>query len=155
MRKSIVEWVVAAPIVALTLTLGGVLLLSGGGSPSDAAAPTEPARVVQADGTSQTRVILTRQAATRLDIRSAAVREVRVAGTQRTFIPYGALLYDASGETFAYVRAKPLTFVRTPVVVDDIRGSRVILSRGPAAGSAVVVVGAEELLGIETGVDDE
>jgi hypothetical protein len=36
-----------------------------------------------------------------------------------------------------------------PVVVETIEGDRVILADGPASGTALVTVGAAELMGVE------
>lgn len=67
-------------------------------------------------------------------------------------MPYSALIYDTKGETFAYTNPTPLTFIRHTVRVQAIQGDRVFLAEGPPAGSAVVTVGASQLLGIELGV---
>ena len=66
--------------------------------------------------------------------------------------PYGALLYDRNGKTWAYTNPQPLVYVRSPVVVDYIKEGVVYLKEGPPVGTPVVVVGASELLGIESGV---
>ena len=71
---------------------------------------------------------------------------------RRTF---AALLYDADGRSWAYTNPTPLTFVREPVTVDRVDGDRAYLRSGPAPGTAVVTVGAAELLGVEYGVDGE
>ena len=53
------------------------------------------------------------------------------------------------GETWTFTNPEPLVFVRAKVVVKGIEGDRVLLSDGPAAGTAVVTVGATELMGAE------
>ena len=75
-----------------------------------------------------------------------------VAGKQRSVIPYGAILYDAKGDTWVYVNSEPLTYVRERVTVDYIEGDQAVLTDGPPEGSAVVTVGAAELYGTEFGV---
>jgi multidrug efflux pump subunit AcrA (membrane-fusion protein) len=87
---------------------------------------------------------LTEKAVERLDIQVAEVAE--------NAIPYAALLYELDGSTFVYTNPEPLTFVRAPVVVDRIEGDRVALVEGPPAGTAVVIVGGAELIGIEFGL---
>jgi hypothetical protein len=135
------RWFVAVLLVA------GLQLPACGGS-SDDGAQAEPATVEQLAGSDRQRVTLTAQAAERVGIRTAALRTE--AGAK--IVPYAALLYDAQGGTFVYVSPTPLTFVRAPVSVDYIEGARAVLSDGPADGSAVVTIGAAELLGAEFGV---
>jgi hypothetical protein len=99
------------------------------------------------------RVRLTEQAATRLAVTMAAVKETRVAaGALRKVIPYGAILYGIKGETFTYTSPEPLLYVRASVVVDYIDGNNVYLTEGPPVGTQVVTAGAAELYGIEFGL---
>ena len=72
------------------------------------------------------------------------------AGTRKV-VPHAAVLYDAKGKAWVYTNPEPLVFVRHGVSVDYIDGDRAVLSDGPAAGVAVVTVGAAELLGTEYG----
>jgi len=67
-------------------------------------------------------------------------------------VPFSSLLYDVNGETYVYINPEPLHFLRVPVVVNHIRGDRVILEEGPEVGTLVVIVGAVELFGTDTGV---
>ena len=62
------------------------------------------------------------------------------------------MLYDAKGGTWVYVAREPLSYVRERITVDDIEDDRAVLTGGPAAGTAVVSVGAAELYGTEFGV---
>ena len=112
-------------------------------------------KVEPIEGTDLSRVILSEQAAQRLDIQTAAVRFVQVKGTQRKVIPYAAILYDAEGHSWVYTNPDPLTFVRAPVTVDYVEGDLAVLSAGPPAGSAVVTVGAAELYGCEEEFEEE
>jgi hypothetical protein len=68
-------------------------------------------------------------------------------------IPYGAVMYDADGGTWAYVEVSPRVYVREAITVAEIRGGVASLRAGPAAGTRVVSVGAAELYGAEVGVD--
>jgi hypothetical protein len=110
----------------------------------------EPARVERIEGTNLSRVILTEEAARRLDIQTATVKETGVGGT--TFIPYGAVLYATTGETWTYVATEPLTFVRRTIRVEHFVVDLAVLSDGPPPGTSVVTVGAAELFGIESGI---
>ena len=74
-------------------------------------------------------------------------------GTQEKVIPYTALIYDAEGGTWVYVKdAEALSFVRQRVTVDFIEEDLVYLRDGPAVDTEVVTQGGDELFGAETGV---
>jgi len=83
------------------------------------------------------------------------VTEAGVHGTQKMVVPYAAILYDTQGHTWVYTNPASLTFVRTPITVDNIEGGEAVLSAGPPPGSVVVTVGAEELYGSETEFEEE
>jgi hypothetical protein len=68
---------------------------------------------------------------------------------KRNVVPYGAVYYDASGATWAYVRTAPLVFERRLIGVERIVGDLAILSEGPPIGTDVVAVGAPLLYGSE------
>ena len=106
-------------------------------------------------GTDLNNVILTADAAKRLDIQMVTVREEEINGAQRIVIPYDAVLYEANGNTWVYVNIKPLTFVRQAIVIDYIAGDQAFLSEGPASESAVVTLGAAELFGSESEFEEE
>jgi hypothetical protein len=72
--------------------------------------------------------------------------------TLRKVVPYQAVLYGVHGETWVYSEPEPLVYVRIPIAIDYIEGDLAYLSEGPEVGTAVVTVGAAELLGTETGV---
>jgi hypothetical protein len=110
----------------------------------------DPATLEPIAGSDVSRVTLTEEAAVRLDIE---VDPVLSAGSATT-IPYAAVFYTATGETWTYTNPEPLTFVRVPIVVDHIRGDHVFLSDGPPSGMDVVTQGAAELYGTETGVEE-
>jgi hypothetical protein len=117
-----------------------------------------PARVVEIPGTDLNRVVLTREAATRVGIETATVRTVatRVAGVAaRTVIPLAAVFYDSDGGAWTYTSPAALTYVRQQVAIGHVDGDSALLTSGPAAGTAVVTVGAAELLGAEEGVSGE
>jgi hypothetical protein len=110
----------------------------------------DPATLEPIEGTDVSQVSLTDEAAVRLDIK---VEPVLDAGSG-TMIPYAAVFYTATGDTWTYTNPAPLTFVRVPIVVDHIRGDRVFLSDGPPSGMQVVTRGVAELYGTETGVEE-
>ena len=113
----------------------------------------EPAKVEHVEGSKDiSRLTLTPKAAERLGIETKPVIAGLVRGKPRTIIPYGAVLYDANGDTWVYVNPEPLAYIREPVTVDFIERGQAVLSAGPPEGTAVVVVGAAELYGTETGV---
>jgi hypothetical protein len=113
----------------------------------------EPAKIEKVEGSEDvSRLTLTPKAVERLGIRTTPLSETTVAGKKRKVIPYGAVLYDAEGKTSVYVSPAPNTYVRQPITVDYIQGDRAVLVAGPAAGTAIVTVGAAELYGTETGV---
>jgi hypothetical protein len=91
------------------------------------------------------RVTFTAEGAKRVDLQTAAVRR---SGAQKV-VPYAALIYDPEGKTYVYTSPKPLEYLRAEVKVDRIEGDRVLLSRGPPAGTRVVTVGAAEVYGTE------
>lgn len=140
----------------LAAGLYSVLLLQSGCGPraaaqevSTATRKQQPSRVEQINGTDKNRVILTEEAADRLDIHLEEVQQTQVDGAPRATIPYGAIVYDVEGEAWAYTSPEPLTFVRSPLDVESIDGDIAILSQGPPVGTSVVSVGAAELFGAE------
>jgi hypothetical protein len=114
-----------------------------------------PAKVEHLKGEQPTRVTLTQEAAKRLDIQTATIRDVAIGGTQRRIIPYAAVLYDTEGNTWTYASPEPLVFVRNRINIDYIDGDMAVLSDGPSTGSAVVTVGAAELYGSELEFEEE
>lgn len=91
------------------------------------------------------RVTFTEEGARRVDLQTAAVRR----SGKHKVVPYAALLYDPEGKTYVYTSPKPLEYLREEVKVDRIEGQRVLVSRGPPAGTEVVTVGAAEVYGTE------
>ena len=73
------------------------------------------------------------------------------ANTPALTIPAAALLYDASGGQWVYVRTKPQQYTRQRVEVQRAVGDQVVISRGVKAGAEVVTDGAAELFGTEFG----
>jgi hypothetical protein len=118
-----------------------------------------PATVKSIPGSAVKQLQLTQQAIHRLGITTVAVRTARATldGRQGTYrvIPYSAVVYDNDGSTWAFVNTAPRTFVRQRLTVGAIQGSTAVLTAGPAAGAAVVTMGAPELLGTEYNISGE
>jgi hypothetical protein len=125
------------------------LAVAGCGAAHSRTATTPASRVEQVNGTKQ--VVLSAQAANRLGIQTSPVR----AAGRLTVVPYAAVLYAADGRASTYTNPARLTYVRQPIRIDHISGSQVYLAQGPPAGTAVVTVGEDELLGAENGVAGE
>jgi uncharacterized protein YcfL len=129
-----------------------MLLLAGCAASArapEAAPKEEPSRLVPIEGTELNRVILTEQAAHRIDVQTAAVSRHEVEGKEELVIPYAAVIYDTEGEAWAYTNPEPLTFVRHQLDIEAIEGDEAVLSVGPEEGTLVVIVGATELYGAE------
>jgi hypothetical protein len=141
------RWMIAALIIAAALTLTACEAQTPSNSTS-----SPPARVERIGGTNFSRVILTAQAAKRLDIQTAPVQDAQARGKLRKVVPYAAVFYDLNGATWVYTNPEPLTFVRASISVDYIDGDMAVLSDGPSSGTEVVTVGSPELYGTEFGV---
>ena len=119
------------------------------------AAPVEdeikPVTLEPITGTDLNRLTLTEDAAKRLDVQTAEVREV----DGQMVVPYASILYEANGNTWVYVNVAPLVYIRQAIVIDSINGDEAILSKGPDSGAAVVTVGAAELYGSESEFEEE
>jgi len=136
--------------LAVSLLLCGLVLSACAHLPEEEEALNEPATLEAIDGSDVSRITLTERAVERVDVQVSPV----VDAGSRTAIPYAAVFYTATGETWAYTNPEPLTYVRVPIVVDRIRGDRAFLSEGPPSGMEVVTQGASELYGTETDVEE-
>jgi len=140
------------------LALGACLALSGCKSTTDTAAAEEdagPAKVEHMEGDEPAKVTLTEDAIKRIDVQTAEVRQMEVDGAMRVVIPYAAVLYDTGGDTWTYTNPEAGVYVRTHITIDRIDGDQAVLARGPALGTAVVIVGGAELFGSETEFEEE
>jgi hypothetical protein len=142
------RWLVVAGLLAAGLQLSACTQHTAEAD----GATSEPAKVEHVAGSDVSRLTLTARAVERLGIQTAPVRKATVEGLARTVVPYGAVLYDATGATWVYVTREPLSYLRERITVDDIEGDLAVLTDGPAVGTAVVSVGAAELYGTEFGV---
>lgn len=136
-------------IVALTAAC--LSLAACADTPAKDSAAGDAATIEDIAGSALKRVTVTAAAAKRLDLQTGRVR----AGGATKQIPYSAVLYDPDGHTWAFAETAPRSYVREPIAVAAIDGDVASLTAGPAVGTAVVTVGAEELYGAEIGVGDE
>jgi hypothetical protein len=112
-----------------------------------------PAKIEESGQKGVYQITLTEQAIKRLGIETAPVREEQVMREGKTavrkLIPYSAIFYDASGNTWTYTSPQPLVFQRMAIAIENIDGAVAVLSEGPPPGVLVVTVGVMELYGIE------
>jgi hypothetical protein len=130
----------------MSLALVGLVL--GGCNPATTTAPKEEAIHLEEQASGLKQLTLSAKAAERLGVETAPVAG---SGSLLT-VPYAAVIYDAQGDTWSYVSAEPLVFLRAQITVDEIDGDTAVLSAGPAIGTSVVTTGAAELYGAEIGV---
>jgi len=134
----------------LVLIAAGLVSLSACGEASsgydyETASHHVPAKLEPIKGTDVQRVIFDAQAAKRVGLKTAPIRQ----NGQETIIPYDAVIYGADGKTYTYTAPEPLTYVRQEIDIDHVAGDSVMLSDGPPTGTEVVTVGATEVYGTE------
>jgi hypothetical protein len=140
---------------AATLLLGASLcvLPSMPAFAADAAAASlkqiKASKVEKIDGSDLKRVTLTQKAAERLDIKTG---KTATDGAGVMTCPYASIVYDGKGKTWVYTNPEPLVYMRSPVVIESIKGPTATLKSGPATGTTIVVVGVAELYGAESGI---
>ena len=134
--------------VPLIGAVAGLALAGCGGSSSPKVTPS--AKLENVSGSSVGQIVLSPVGAQRIGLQTA-----RVSGggrAQPVAIPYSAIVYDQSGQSYAFKQLAPLRYVEVAVKVDHIAGNTAYLKSGPQPGTPVVTVGAEELYGVQTGV---
>jgi RND family efflux transporter MFP subunit len=70
---------------------------------------------------------------------------------EASVISWSAVLHDIYGGTWVYEQTDEHTFVRRRVAVEHVNNGKAVLAAGPPAGAKIVVAGAAELFGAETG----
>lgn len=85
-----------------------------------------------------------------------AGEKVRVTLAQKSaeenlIVPFSAVLYDIHGGTWIYAKTAPQVYSRRRVELHHVSDGLAVLTRGPAAGSEVVITGAAEIFGTEFG----
>jgi hypothetical protein len=131
------------------ITAASYLSVAAPAVAAEAAVHTQAARVDAIPGSQFKRVTLTEKAARRLDIQLA---EVSAEGGGQLVVPYAAIVYDLKGSPYVYTNPEGLVFVRQPVTVARIAGTKAYLSDGPDSGTKIAVVGVSQLYGAEKGV---
>ena len=66
-------------------------------------------------------------------------------------IAWDSVVHDIYGGTWVYEQTEKHTFVRRRVVVEHVSNGKAVLVGGPPPGAMIVVAGAAELFGTETG----
>ena len=146
---------VRAACAGLVLIACVVSLSACGGEASsgydyETASHHEPAKLEPIKGTDVQRVIFDAEAAERVGLKTAPIRQER----RKEIMPYAALIYDAEGNTYTYTAPEPLTYVRQEINIDHVAGDSVMLSDGPPTGTEVVTVGVDEVYGTEFEVEE-
>jgi hypothetical protein len=122
------------------------------GACNSSGGPSEPkveAITIEEDEPSGHKILtLSEKAAERLGV---ATSPVAGAGSNLS-IPYAAVVYDATGKTWAYITTEPLVYQRAEITVSEIDGETAHITSGPPVGTQVVTTGAAELYGAEIGV---
>jgi hypothetical protein len=139
--------------LATLLVAGGLAAgcASAAGSPAAPAAVEEPAVLQEGTNGGPGIVTLSAEAERHLGIRTTPV----AAAGGALVMPYGAVVYEPDGSSWAFVQIRDRSFQREPVTITGVTGDQVTLSSGPPAGTLVVTQGASELIGVETGIDGE
>jgi hypothetical protein len=144
----------AKHLSAAGLVIGAAAILAGCATTTPEEA--SPAVIKPVAGSAIPQLQLTERAVQRLGIVTQPVRQTTTAGQPaHEVIPYSAVVYDTDGSTWTYVDIAARTYERKPITVTEIDGTTARLSAGPAAGTAVVTVGAAELLGTEYDISGE
>jgi vacuolar-type H+-ATPase subunit F/Vma7 len=110
-----------------------------------------PAIVEDIEGTEFSTITLTEKAIERIGLKTSTVIG-RHNSPLILVVPYSAIIYDQSGQTWVYTSPKPRTFVRQKIDVDYIIGDDVFLKEGPPEGTVIAIVGVTELYGSEFNV---
>jgi hypothetical protein len=140
----------------LLLAIAAAVPLSACAKVAESATEKEPRfqleLINEAEGLN--RLTLDPRAADRIGVKTEPIGVlIRFGGeSQRTTVPYSAVLYNPDGATYVYTNPEPLIFVRHPITVDYVEGNLAVLAAGPPRGTSVVTVGVAELQGMEFGV---
>jgi hypothetical protein len=111
----------------------------------------QPAHIEEIEGSDVKSVALTAEGASRTGVQLARVRR----NGRHLVVPYQSVIYDGDGKTWVFTHPKPRNYLRVPVVVDRVEGTRALLRKGPAVGTEIVTVGAIEVYGSELEIGGE
>ena len=132
-----------------TLVTAALLSACGGTVSDEYVIMNDPGHVEKIEGSDLGLVTVRMDAVKRLRIQTTDVSE---SGSLLS-VPVTAVFVDEVGQWWVYTNPRPGHYIRHEVSIEETHDARVLLSSGPAAGTAVVTVGAPELYGIEVGVD--
>jgi hypothetical protein len=133
--------------VLIILVLVALCLPGCSQPPVETATGDAAARLETVPGTDLSKVTLTEQAVRNIGLETSTVSADPK--SKKLSVPYEAILYDSQGKTWVYTNPEPLVYVRGSVTVERIDGQIARLADGPAPGTTVVTLGAEELFGAE------
>lgn len=133
-------------LVGLVAVVAGAACSAASSGPPETKVPA--ITIAEDESTGLKTLTLSEKAAERLGVETVAISET---GSELT-VPYAAIIYDASGKTWAYVNDPALTYRRAEITVVEIDGDTARISAGPPSGTLVVTTGAVELYGAEIGV---
>lgn len=143
----------SASVLVLVAVLAAGPTLASCSQPEAVAADSGPVRLEEVPGSDIKKVVFTEEAQEAIGVKTAVVTAGPTQG--QLTMPYAAVLYYTDGSTWTYVVSEERSYVRRPVTVATISGDVATLTAGPEAGSAVVVVGAPEILGAELEIAGE
>jgi hypothetical protein len=145
----------AASFATLALITLGATGCSEAGA-SNEPPTTDTAVTVESAGEDQpARLTVSERGVERLGLRTEPVRAVSGQPGVTEAVSYSAVVYDADGKSWAYSSPSPRTYIRVPLEINSITGRTVLLKSGPPVGTRIVVVGAPELVGAESGISGE
>jgi hypothetical protein len=119
-------------------------------SNKDDGAAAHPAKVERVAGSESATVTLTDKAIERIGLETARVKDAPAGTGSRLALSNAAVLYDATGRTWAYVSTAHGTYVRTSITIERFDADDALLSAGPPTGTEIVTTGAAELFGAES-----
>lgn len=140
--RTVRRWTLLVPGCALLILTGCRDLAT------EEEAGYEPATVEEIEGSDLSRVVLTDDAARRIELETSPA----VGAGARVAVPESAIWVDVDGQAWVYTNPEPLVFVRAPVDVDRYEDGTAYLSKGLAPGTEVATVGVAELIGTEFGI---
>jgi hypothetical protein len=135
-------------LVLVGFALAGAALAGCG--TSEAPEPPASAHLLRSAGHPHGVIVLTSVGAQRIGLSTTRVHPAASHAT--VLVPASAIVYDPNGRPLTFTRLSPLHFAEQPVDLVRFAGGTAILRGGPPPGSRVVTVGAEELLGVQSGV---
>jgi len=133
---------------AAALGLAGCQTSASGAVSAEEEAIAAAATVEEDPEGGPSKLTLTEDSALRLGVETAPVEGSAGALT----IPYAAVVYDAEGDSWAFVQEEERVYRRAAIAIESVDGDTVRLTDGPPPGSEVVTVAAAELVGVEAGI---